>query len=254
MKANVFICVFVIILIIVGIFLIIKFYHKPQEQEIPKTKIFLESKDITDDSRKSVDYTIAINNRTIKTGKTSEKSLEEINLEITNNTYSIFYNGSPLYYNHWIERELKDGDVVTLELRKIGKLNVSVSDNIIHYGENEFVVRTSVEDGYWRGLIVCLDYSINIVYAEIDTYVRTARVKNWLKCYDVGKTLTPENPNFWFKVKYNTRELNEYDYINIILVDRDILYPTSEYHVYNPNNWDIDLGGKNQEITLRRVG
>lgn len=249
-KASTINWIVLIIILIIVIILLYIFIIKPAQEsnELGKSKVYLEALD-DNEERKEVNFIIKEGDNIIREGITNEDSLLELYLE-PNKTYTLFYKGNPNYYNGWLEFNASDKEIIKISLKKNAQLTINLSDDSIRYGDNELVVRLYSNNGYWVDVIACVDYSFGITYFEAFNFNIIYIIppyKPYLKCYSFNKDLTPDNPNFFFKVIYTTKEISEYDYIKIVILDRDIEYGEKE------NTIPYNLTSHSESIIIKNI-
>jgi len=140
------------------------------------------------------------------------------------------------YYKNRIDFFTEKNETTRVIIPLISVGNLTVITNNSNYKINA----TVSSNGYFKNMIVCLDWSIHVIFAEINNMTQIQNIGNTTKCYQ-GSTL--DNNNFNFIINYQTFgnvDLN--DYINVNFYDFDENYKLRKNYkigVLNNNNNNV---------------
>lgn len=229
MKTITIIILVVLFLGIIGAILWSHFkYEKPQEENtiyLIDLSIFA----LEHDKIVRTNYSVFSNGFYLGDGLTNEYGATLYKVPF-NSSITIVNNNLPgqTYYKERVDffTDKNETTRVNLILTEVGNLTI-ISES------KKFKLNNTVKsDGYFKNMVICIDWSIHVLYAELLNLSRVDSLDNHTKCYQ-GPTLN--NEEFNFIIQYNTFGLiNQEDYIEMIFYDYDETY--TERKNYKNNN------------------
>lgn len=102
---------------------------------------------------------------------------------------------------------------VVLNLISVG--NLTVTHNISNYKINT----TISSDGYFNSPVICLYWSVHVIFGEIENMTQIPTKENNTKCY---QGITLDKSKYSFLIKYSSfGSVSENDFINVLFYDFD---------------------------------
>lgn len=171
------------------------------------------------------------------------KSNISVAVEIPSDKFIVFfYNKIGEYYTN--KAGFYGTQFAVLEGYKIGNDLKLKYDDKLKYGDNKINFTLSTKHQI-RRMTICLDWTNSILYAELEgDYKLLNKEYNPVssqKCWDLEKELF--NANMTLIIKYNSLSPQPWDYIKVIVVDKDRLVNGDNYKYFLN---DIDLGMNNK--------
>jgi hypothetical protein len=252
MGAKQIIAIVIILVVLVGAVFLVYHIKNKKEKTIASTSKNALYLAFQDENKKIVPIIYVIKNRNMQTivnGKTLNDTFLEIELP-KGEDYVLYWNGGENYYNGYIWLyNFSSSKMLKISLEKIAKINYTISDNVLRYGSNEIIVTLHSSGGIWKGLGLCVDYSFNVIDFDVVGYQAfKPEGVNYLKCYDFNRFLDSSNPNFYFKIRYTTKTISEYDYIDLYIFDKDVVLGKEGLYAFLNGR---DIGGENLKISLK---
>lgn len=111
---------------------------------------------------------------------------------------------------------------IDINLNKASNISI-YSDEVIADGERSLVFNIiSKDDLEYRDIVVCLDWSKNIIYSRLEYgELEINRINYYKHCYELDKSLDNDNKVIAKRLYYKTNKLYSEDYIEIAVFDKD---------------------------------
>lgn len=226
------------------------FYEKPAQTEIKIEYKNISLKMLDGNNQVSTSFVILLDSSTIpyKFGNTTSQDYLLVKIP-KNRTFSLFninLDNQSYYTNEYKNFDLIN-DVIRIDFKliKIGDLNVS-SQGIL--GINNIINLKLESNGTINFINVCFRWSAKIIDAQIFGYEETLepkRLKNKVdKCFITHQSL---NKNSMILPITYTKfgNLNEYDFIEVYIIDGDLSYNTrnsnDNYIIEDSNGKDVGM-------------
>lgn len=205
--------------VLVGVIVVVYFkYEKPQEEN----KIYLIDLAIfAKEGEKLVrtNYTIFANSFYLGSGLTNEYDATLYKVPL-NSSITIVNNNLPgqNYYKNRIDFFTNKNETTRVVINLVSVGNLTIDSK-----KENFKINTTIStEDYFKNMLICLDWSIHVIYAEIQNMTKTTNINNHTKCYQ-GPTL--DNSDFSFIIDYQTFGIvNNEDYIDVNFYDFDENY------------------------------
>jgi len=218
MGRAVIISIILFVILIGAIIFVYYKYEKPaQENKIYLIDLSIFAKE--GDKLIRTNYSVFSNGLYLGDGLTNEYGATLYKVPF-NSTITIINSNLPgqKYYKNRVDLFTDKNETTRVNLDLISVGNLSINSNISNYK-----IYTEVSTpGYFKNTIVCLNWSIHVIFAEIIDLQKTTTLENNIKCY-LGPTLN--NNKFNFSITYNTfGTLNSEDYIYMNFYDLEENY------------------------------
>lgn len=229
MRTVSIVIIVVLFLVIVGVIIFSYFrYEKPQEKnEVYLIPLSIFARD--GDKLIRTNFSVFSNGFFLGSGLTNQYDATLYKVPF-NTSITVMNTNLPTqtYYRQRVDflTDKNETTRVDLVLTKVGNLTVTSQTN-------NFKMNTTVSsDGYFKNMVICIDWSIHVIYAEIQNMSKIDSIENHTKCYQ-GQTLN--NENFNFIIQYNSfGVMNDIDFISVSFYDFDETYTLRK--TYKNNN------------------
>lgn len=219
MRTNSIIIVVVLFFVIVGAIIFIYFkYEKPKEEnQVYLIDLAIFAKE--EEKLVRTNYSIYVNGFYLGSGLTNEYDATLYKVPF-NSTITIINSNllEQKYYKNRIDlfTDKNETTRVVIDLVSVGNLTINSTK------ENYKINTTISTEDYFKNMLICLDWSIHVIFADIQNMTKTTNINNHTKCYQ-GPTLNKQNFNFI--INYQTfGTVNKDDYIDVIFYDFDENY------------------------------
>lgn len=236
---NKWIVLLIIIVVLGGAFFYFWYTtEKPIQDEI-KEKINLSIFSVENNKRVITGYNIKVSNNYVYNGTTLLDGFSFVSL-IKNHQLSV-QNYNLEGQNYYIDiQEINitnwNNTQIRLNLIEPSEANVEI---VNEYLKEEYIIFNLTTERLFKNLIVCSEWSINIIYLKgnYPVYQIPENYKTYDKCFDIGYTLNSTN-NLTLEFDFKRwGQFNDKDFLRFVFIDKDlgITYNENKSDVFAPD-------------------
>ena len=224
--------IIILVVLFVGIIGVIFYVHYKFEK--PKEENTIQLVDLSIFAQEGsklirTNYTVYSNGFFYGSGLTNEfgATLFKVPLNTTITIINSNLDGQN-YYRNRIDFYTDKNETTRIVLNLVKVANLSITSVV-----DDFKINTTIySPGYFKNTVICLSWSVHVIFAEIVNMTKIDALENNTKCYQ-GPTL--DNNEFNFLIQYNTfGKVDKIDHITVSYYDFDEVYIRRQ--TYKNNN------------------